>query len=433
MSNARHKILAGSALLASVALVTACSTTDEGSSSDGTTELTILWQSGDQNSLDAVIASFEEDYPDITITPTYVAPADMQQTMRTQFAAGTMTDLTWVWPGNGNVGAIDVIAPAGYLVDLSDEPWVEDLPDDVRDLSSVDGATYAFMTQLTAWGALYNQDAMDAAGLEIPTTWSEVLQFCADAKSLGLSAYALGTATNYETQNTPYSLYPELVETGDADGLTALADGEATFADTAWKTVIEKTQEMAEAGCHNDGFQGTDVDTAHNLWAAGDSLAITSIGQYLSIPDATVTIAPLPGTDDASASEVGLAPFGGLAINAASDKIDAAKVFVEYMATPEHDTQYVYAAGGGDGSTPAASGSIPVLQDEDNLPTDSVSLTLLQLQSEGRTGTFPDQLWPNPEVQANMYSGLQSLYSGDATVDDVLASMQEAYDEGGVE
>ncbi|MGN9821770.1 hypothetical protein ACTMUQ_41540 [Streptomyces sp. SD11] len=39
-----------------------------------------------------------------------------------------------------------------------------------------------------------------------------------------------------------------------------------------------------------------------------------------------------------------------------------------------------------------------------------------------------DQRWPNPEVQQAHFSAVQKLFSGDASVDEALKSMDEAVD-----
>jgi raffinose/stachyose/melibiose transport system substrate-binding protein len=46
---------------------------------------------------------------------------------------------------------------------------------------------------------------------------------------------------------------------------------------------------------------------------------------------------------------------------------------------------------------------------------------------EGRSYPFMDQFWPNAEVQQAHFAGIQELFAGDGTIDDLLASMDEAY------
>lgn len=50
--------------------------------------------------------------------------------------------------------------------------------------------------------------------------------------------------------------------------------------------------------------------------------------------------------------------------------------------------------------------------------------------NDGRTVPFMDQLWPNPKVQQDMLSGLQDIFSGQSTPNQVLASMDTDYKAG---
>jgi raffinose/stachyose/melibiose transport system substrate-binding protein len=390
--------------------------------------LTIMWQNGSQDQLDALIAAFQAKNPNITVTPEYLAPQPEQQTMRTRLANGTMNDIFWVWPGNGNVGTVEVLAPYGYLADLSDRPWVSKIDPSIAAKEMVGGKTYAFMVEVSGWGAVYNNEAMAAAGLKIPTTYSEVLQFCKDARAKGKVAYSMGTATSYETQNIPYANWPQLVLGGNP-GPTwndQLKAGQTTFAQSGWKQVLEQTAEMATAGCHNDGFQGTDVTEALRQWSAGEALARISIGIYVrsSTTGATFTFAPMPATDVAADSWIGLAAFGGIAANAKSPNLDAAKTFIDFFASPEGDAIYVK------GTSNTLTGSMPTLTDPANPPSDSFSKVYLEYQAKGQTGVYPDQDWPNPDVQQVMYTGIQNLYAGKESVQQVLDKMQAAYDKG---
>ena len=58
---------------------------------------------------------------------------------------------------------------------------------------------------------MYNEDALKELGLTAPTTWTELIQFCSDAKAKGKVAYALGGATPWNTQLINYALTPTLV------------------------------------------------------------------------------------------------------------------------------------------------------------------------------------------------------------------------------
>ena len=59
------------------------------------------------------------------------------------------------------------------------------------------------------------------------------------------------------------------------------------------------------------------------------------------------------------------------------------------------------------------------------------ALTVLQeYQQEGKTDPFMDQLWPNARVQQTHFAVVQELLGGQTTVQDALAQMDDAYQQG---
>lgn len=63
---------------------------------------------------------------------------------------------------------------AGYLSDLSDQPFVDDLLDNVKDIVTYDGKVVALPMESLAWGYLYNKDIFTSLGLTAPNTIAEM-------------------------------------------------------------------------------------------------------------------------------------------------------------------------------------------------------------------------------------------------------------------
>jgi raffinose/stachyose/melibiose transport system substrate-binding protein len=418
----------GAAGIAAGLALTACSTTDTPSATAGDKVLKVLWQASGKTGFEAVRQAFETENPGVKLNATYLAPVDLQQQIRTQLAAGNGPDLFYVWPGNGNVGAAEVQAAAGNLLDLTNEPWVKTIPKFVLDKSTVNGKTVAFLDEVTGFGVMYNDAAMKSAGLTIPDTWSGVLKFCADAKAKGKVAFSSGTASSYETQNFSYAITPQLVQGGNpGPGFdAAMKAGTTTFDQSGWKEALAKQVEAVKAGCYNKGFAGVDATEASRLWGSGEALARIGIGVYVKTvtTGATFTMAPLPATDDPSQSWLGVAANGGIGVNAKSANTDLAKKFVAFFATPKTDNLYVNKSFSG------ISGSTPVLADPAQPRTDQFSKIFQEYIDKGKTSVFPDQNWPNPTVQQAMYTGIQDMLAGKKTPDDVLKAMQAEYAKG---
>ena len=110
------------------------------------------------------------------------------------------------------------LAKPGYLLDLSDQPWAAKLPDAVKSVAQYEGKTYNAVFGLNGIGAIYNEAAMEKAGLKPPGTWTELLGFCRAAAAKGTPAFALGIQDNWVTQIVLYALVATTVYS-DRSGL----------------------------------------------------------------------------------------------------------------------------------------------------------------------------------------------------------------------
>src|SRR5262245_46159307 len=120
--------LALAVALAGVAGAAACDSGPGGSATDGSATLRVSATASDRPAMEAVIAAFTAANPGVSINAEYLDTEPMQAAMRTQLSAGTAWDVMFVWPGNGNPGALQVLQPFGYLMDLSDQPWAGQIP-----------------------------------------------------------------------------------------------------------------------------------------------------------------------------------------------------------------------------------------------------------------------------------------------------------------
>ncbi|WP_442575351.1 ABC transporter substrate-binding protein [Microbacterium sp. F51-2R] len=381
-------------------------------------ELTITWQTAGKAGIEALIDAFEDEYPDAKVTAEFVETSTYFSLLRTQLQGGSAADIFWVNPGNGNPVAVEVLAD--YLVDLSGEGWVGDVYDDLVRYTKVDDKTLILPTDVTAFGAVYNDQAVEAAGLSIPTTWDEVLQFCEDARAQGLTAYSMGAQDLFETQGFVLTSVPSTVYAEDPEFDEELAAGETSFPESeGWQKTLDRYVEALEAGCYNDEATGTSFNQSIENIAGGKALGATDaylIAQFAQSlnPDSTYTLAPFPVTLDADEAWMAVAPMSGFAINSRSDNVELARTFLDFAA----QNLDLYAASGG--------GSIPAIPSGE--PIDDPNLALIEdYLLSGRSITFVDQLWPNPEVQSAMYAQLQSMINGSATPDQVLEAMQGAY------
>ncbi|WP_329039054.1 extracellular solute-binding protein [Streptomyces sp. NBC_01725] len=414
------RLTASVAALTAGIVLAACS---GGTNAGGSTSKTLTIASVDQGSVEDVVAAFEKANPGVEVRLTTSGADQYQQQIRTKLASGTAPDVMSVWPGNGNPGATYVLAKPGYLLDLSDRPWARKLPASVKTVAQYEGKTYNAVFGLNGIGAVYNQDALDKAGLTPPGTWTELLDFCRDAAAKKTPAFALGNQDNWVTQTVLYALVATTVYGPDRNFDKKMQNGQATFAKSAWTTALAKYKEMDRTGCFQKSPLSTSYEASQELAASGRTLGIVQGNWVVALlkgknPKGNFTLKTLPATDDPGGFLMPAAAGAGYGVNAKAKNKDLALKFVNFVMSPEGMNLFAEKQGG-----------LPSLPDTGHA-ADPALTELTTFINEDRTVPFMDQLWPNAKVQQTMLSGLQEMFSGQADADGVLKDMDTDYRAG---
>jgi len=421
----RHTAIASVSIGAAAALALSGCAVSSGGSGSGETVLTIAWQSGTNNSNDQIIAKFEEENPGVKVKLTTASDDDLQKTVRTQLLAGTAPDLFMVWPGSANVLSVGVLGPEGFLEPLDALPWASQATEGALEATSADGHVYMATAAIDSSGAIYNMGTMNELGLSVPTTWSELLQLCEDARDKGKIAFGLGLQEVWTARLVPSAFVANEID--DVAAFNAsLADGTFDFSSSEeWRTAFERQNEMVDAGCFNDSPVGTSMDNVVLPGVLdGDFLATVSVGAHIGVmmdpksgdPDADFLMAPLPSSDDPDASRINVLYNNGIGINAKSKNLDLAKKFVE-LWTSEWALNL----------TATEKNLVPSIPNDDFTPSPALE-QVLEFTADGRVAGGD---WtPGAKTFSAMTDGVQGILLGTASVQDALDSMQAAYLEG---
>lgn len=413
--------LTAACAVSAVALSAAACSSGTNAGAGGAKSLRVSAVATDRAGTEAAIKAFKQKNPGVEVTASYADTDQYQGTLRTQLSSGTAPDVFFAWPGNGNPGAIDVLAPTGYLADLSGRPWTSQIPSGIKPVTQVGGKTYIVPLTFVGIGALYNKKALDETGAKIPTTWTETLAFCDTAKAKGKVAFALGDQTDWVTQLVDYALVPTTVYAGTPDFDQKMKAGSATFAGSGWKTAMDKYLEMTKRGCFSKDPLGTSFESSVSQLAKGKAVAAVQVTSTLNqlkseAPQGTqFGMFPLPATDNASDTRMPGAAGGAFALNAKARNKDLASEFIDFLATPEAMNLYA-----------SATGNLPSIPNA-QFTADPALQPLIDFQKAGRTVPFMDQQWPNPKVQQAHFTGVQNLFAGKADPAKVLKQMDDAY------
>lgn len=408
------------AILAALVVIAAAVATAAAFAQPKAGSLKIYVLAGDRIPMEAVLKVWKQQNPSVKVNVTYADTSPYQSTLRTQLAAGTAADVFEVWPGNGNPGAIQVLAPYGYLADLTKQPFAKREPAGIKQVTHVKGKLYFVPPAYSGIGAIYNMETLAKLGVSAPTTWSDVLALCDKAKAAGLAAYSLGNQDQWVTQLIPYALVPTLVYRTQPNFEANLKAGKTSFSKSGWVTAENKYVEMNERGCFQQGPLSTNYNASLPLVANGHAAVGVVQGSWAfaplrqANPTATYRMFPFPATNNPTQTWMPGAANAGFAVNAKT-KNPLAMKFVNFVASSAFQNTFA-----------KTQGSLPAYPNP-SFKVDAGLTRFVAFQKAGKTYPFPDQLWPNPKVQQAHLVGLQNIFAGKGRVAEMLAAMDKAY------
>lgn len=417
-------MVAAALLSASIALA-GCSTAGAGNAGGGSGgsggssgSLTIV--SSTTAPEQAVIKAFNTKYPNIKVQTAEAPAATYSQVVATQLGGGSAADIIRAYPGNGSNLSVVQSSKRGFYADLSGLDFANKVPSSLRSvLTSDNGKLVVVPVTTSAIGGVYNKTVLDQIGVKIPTTWSEVLQYCSSVKAAHKVPYGLGLKDSWTGQFVSYALAATLVP---SDFARQQQSGKATFANSKWKDVFTKYMQMKDAGCFTPQPNGTSYANVQDAMAQGTTAGSITLSSTIgdiakSAPSGTdLEFDAFPATNNASQTKLSNGIGVVFALNAKSKHAADAKNLLDFFATPEAQALYSKAAS-----------TSPALDAGSAFKGDRASETISKYTQENNTAAWPDQTWPNPNVQQVHFDGVQGLFTGSGSIQDVLNKMDKAY------
>jgi raffinose/stachyose/melibiose transport system substrate-binding protein len=413
---------AGTGIALVPGLLASCAAfTGRGNETSGTISMFVT--SEERQALEALIESYKEQNADVNFDVTYAETDQLNTRLRTQLSSGTAADMFRVAPGSGAPTAVQLIAPE-FLVNLSDEPWAADIPEGIAPLVQVDGKTYAFPANQTIIATFFNKKVFNDLGIEVPGTWDELLSVCETIKRSGKTPMGLGLSDPPVIQFLSYALVASTVYPDNPDFDEQMQAGNATFVGSGWEEALEKFLELNDREYFNRQPLGTSFDQTLQALGSGETAMVTFVSSTYPVlaeyggEEEPFGVFATPGVNDASKVWIPSSPIQVYGVNPESEKVDAAKAFIRFLAEPENVTEYAKLSASLPGIRIDQAEGAPILQ------------PLTTYLQEGRSVHSPRTTWPNPEVQQVLMSAGQQLFSGDITIEGLLQRMDEAYQKG---
>ena len=283
---------------------------------------------GHEEDLDAIVAAFEEENPDITVEVETVPYADYFTKLQTAVAGGTVADTFEL-----NYENFVTYASNGSLAELSTVDADVYAPS-LLEAFQQDGTQYGLPASFSNVVLYYNKALFDDAGVDYPTadwTWEDE-----QAAAEKLTDEAAGVWGDYQPV-TFHEFYKALAQAGgeflNADRTQATFNSAEGIAAAEWLVGKAGTTMPTEA----DGAGTPDFDT--NLFKEGKlamwHTGIWMFGALSEQADLDWDIAVEPG----SAQKASAMFTNGVVVSADSDNADAAQQWLEFLTASDVTVQ----------------------------------------------------------------------------------------------
>lgn len=316
---------------------------EEGGGGEGTISF-IHWRGEDKAVFDELIAKFEEENPDIQVDMTIYPSEQYQSTAQTLLRDGSTGDVFTSFPGS----QMEIINQAGLFEDLSGEEFLENYNNELITAGQIDDKQMAVPLQLVFNQPVYNAGLFEELGLEPADDWEGFLALCQELKDAGYTPIAFPGSDIGPGQ----FMNPMMMNNApEEDIFERLMAGEAKLTEDWWVQTLTQFQELEERGFLNTDSLGTNHTSAISQ-LANEEAAMLASGSYAMAgvkeinPDIELGLLAPITTEAAEAEWEGInTTTFMLAVNANSEKKEAAKTFVEFLSDVDNASTYANETG----------------------------------------------------------------------------------------
>jgi raffinose/stachyose/melibiose transport system substrate-binding protein len=399
---------------------TACSSGGAAASGPEPQSITFAFSnaSGNEHYFQDAAAAYEKAHQGVKITSQVLPAESYPQAIATRLQGGNAPDVFMAESGSGQTDAIQNFAKAGLLLPVTDPAVKTELAPATLNQFEYNGKIYAVSIGSAVNGIVYNDALAKSAGVTLTpnSTFSDVLQACATAKSKGKSLFGLAGSVPANNGILALEIATSAVYGPNQNWDAQRTAGKVKFATTpGWTSTLDAIVQLNKASCFQGGATSAGFDALTNGSSRGQLFgffAPSGAAHDISVASGGhVNLIALPfpapsGTTYASvSSDVSVAGSA----HTKSPKLVAS--FLAYLASPAG--QKILSAGSGYfpvGTTDVSALSAPYK------PMESM-ITSRQYRN------FPTIDWPNGKVYADLGSGVQGLLTGQETVSQVLQQL----------
>ncbi|MFC5529703.1 ABC transporter substrate-binding protein [Cohnella yongneupensis] len=265
---------------------------------------------------------------DVTINLEMPAPEQAKDVLKARLASGDAPDVFDLHATQD----IPSYYKAGYLTDLSDQPFVGKLYDGVKQTVTLDGKVLAVPMESLSWGYLYNKKMFADNGITPPQTLDEMKAVVDKLNAAKVTPFLLAYQESWVPQLMTALSIGGLVSSEHPDWIAKMSKGEASYADISGIfDIIDLINANGSAKPFEVGSGQGSTDFANGkaaMWIQGPWMAESILKAK---PDFEFGVAPLPVSNNPAGTMINLATSTSLAVSSSSKNPEVAKDLVNFI------------------------------------------------------------------------------------------------------
>ncbi len=298
-----------------------------------------IWQ-------EKLIPAFEAKNPGIKVKFAPTAPTEYNAALNAKLDAGSAGDLITCRPFDASLELYN----KKHLADLTALPGMENFSPVAKSAWTTDDGKATFCVPMASviHGFIYNKDAFDQLGIQIPTTEAEFFAALDKIKADGnYIPMAMGTKDLWEAATMGYQNIGPTYWKGE-EGRAKLIKGEEKLTDDAW---VEPYRVLAKWKDYlGDGFEAQTYPDSQNLFTLGRAAIYPAgsweIGLFNTQAQFKMGAFPPPVKNAGDACYISDHNDIGVGLNAKSAHAEEAKKLLTWISSPEFAEIYANALPG---------------------------------------------------------------------------------------
>ena len=292
------------------------------------------WRTEDVQQMNRILSRFHAQHPAITIKFDPTVATEYNAVLRAQLEMGTAPDLFYL----RSYATSRQLFDKGYLEPLNDLPGLQDnfTPAMLAPWATDDGLAYGVPFIATSHGIYYNINLFKKLNLQVPQTWQELLTAAQTIRANGVIPFANATGDRWTIAEIVFmNLAPNFI--GGREGRMEYLTGKRCFNDAHIVAAFQAMRDLAPF--LPEGHETIKYTDSQQLFLQGQ--AAMWMGGSWDIPffeaekptfDWSVFAVPPPAGQP---SYVTFQLDAGMGLDAASQHKSEARLFLEWMTTPE--------------------------------------------------------------------------------------------------